>query len=104
MWEYIYDLNKGNKTGWGVKNFFPHPDELLILAYPKNLDGICQGKAGILMLFRGFGSVRVRFGSGSVQSDYIENLSPSLWLLAWLGSALAEVCQLASNLCTPIII
>ena len=34
---------------------------------------------------------------GSVQSDYIENLSPSLWLLAWLGSALAEVCQLTSS-------
>ena len=25
--------------------------------------------------------------------DSIDNLSPSLWLLAWLGSALAEVCQ-----------
>ena len=36
------------------------------------------------MRFR-FGSVRVWFCS--VQSDYIENLSPSLWLLAWLGLA-----------------
>ena len=25
--------------------------------------------------------------------DNIDNLSLSLWLLAWLGSALAEVCQ-----------
>ena len=33
-------------------------------------------------------------GEGREQYDSIDNLSPSLWLLAWLGSALAEVCQL----------
>ena len=27
----------GGKGGWGVKHFFPHPDELLIWAYPENL-------------------------------------------------------------------
>ena len=27
----------GGKGGWGVKNFFPHPNELLIWAYPENL-------------------------------------------------------------------
>ena len=25
------------KVGWRIKNFFPHPNELLICAYPKNL-------------------------------------------------------------------
>ena len=32
-------------------------------------------------------------GHSRGQHDSIDNLSPSLWLLAWLGSALAEVCQ-----------
>ena len=27
----------GGKGGWGVKNFLPHPNELLIWAYPENL-------------------------------------------------------------------
>ena len=50
----------GGKGGWGVKNFFPHPNELLIWAYPENLveiglvveavDELCgtagQGRAG----------------------------------------------------------
>ena len=27
----------GGKGGGGVKNFFPHPNELLIWAYPENL-------------------------------------------------------------------
>ena len=34
-----------------------------------------------------------RAGDGRAQHDSIDNLSPSLWLLAWLGSALAEVFQ-----------
>ena len=33
---------------------------------------------------------RAREGTGG---DSIDNLSPGLWLLAWLGSARAEVCQ-----------
>jgi hypothetical protein len=24
-------------VGWRIKNFFPHPNELFICAYPKNL-------------------------------------------------------------------
>ena len=32
-------------------------------------------------------------GMGRDISDYIENLSPNLWLWAWLGSGKAEVCQ-----------
>ena len=27
----------GGKGGWVVKNFFPHPNKLLIWAYPENL-------------------------------------------------------------------
>ena len=42
-----------------------------------------------------------RDGTGRAQhgdtTDNIENLSPGLWLLAWLGSARAEVCQLLLN-------
>ena len=50
----------GGKGGWWVKNFFLHPNELLIWAYPENLveirllveavDELCgrggQGRAG----------------------------------------------------------
>ena len=44
----------GGKGGWGVKNFFPHPNELLIWAYPENLVEIelvveapdCSGNLG----------------------------------------------------------
>ena len=61
----------GGKGGWGVKNFFPNLNELLIWAYPENLVGIGQVNAEKLMIFR----VRFGSGSGSVQSDYIENLS-----------------------------
>ena len=32
-------------------------------------------------------------GGHGTGGDSIDNLSPSLWHLAWLGSALAEVCQ-----------
>ena len=32
-------------------------------------------------------------GREGMGCDSIDNLSPSLWPLAWLGSALAEVCQ-----------
>ena len=79
----LEELGKGGRDdegvlggkGVGVKNFFLHPNKLLIWACPENLAGICQGKAEILMIFQ----VRVRFGFGfgfgSVQSDYIENLS-----------------------------
>ena len=35
-------------------------------------------------------------GRHGMGGDSIDNLSPSLWLLAWLGSALAEVCQYSS--------
>ena len=28
---------KWGRGGWGVKNFFPHPNYLLIWAYPENL-------------------------------------------------------------------
>ena len=31
-------------------------------------------------------------GQGTGRNS-IDNLSPGLWLLAWLGSAMAEVCQ-----------
>ena len=34
-----------------------------------------------------------RGGDGRAQRDSIDNLSPRFWLLSWLGSALAEVCQ-----------
>ena len=27
----------GGEGGWGVKNFFPHPNQFLIWAYPENL-------------------------------------------------------------------
>ena len=36
-------------------------------------------------------------GDGRAQRDSIDNLSPRFWLLAWLGSALAEVCQFAKG-------
>ena len=52
------------KGGQGVKNFFPDPNELLIWV-----------------------RVRVWVGFGSVQSDYIENLSLGF------GLALAEAYQ-----------
>ena len=42
----------------------------------------CAGRAG---------DWRAGQGTGH---DSIDNLSLGLWLLAWLGSALAEVCQL----------
>ena len=32
-----FRVRVGGKGGWRVKNFFPHPNELLIWAYPKNL-------------------------------------------------------------------
>ena len=83
----------GGKGGCGAKNFLPHPSELSIWAFPENLV-----KIGLLVeavgnfLRNGMG----RHGAGrhGDTSDYIDNLRPSLWLLAWLGSALAEVCQL----------
>ena len=39
---------------------------------------------------RARGRARARDGD---TSDYIDNLSPGLWLLAWLGLARAEVSQ-----------
>ena len=75
-----------------IKNFFINPNEYLIWAYPENLveirllveavDELCgTGRQG-------------RAGQGTGR-DSIDNLSLGLWLLAWLGSALAEVCQQA---------
>ena len=70
-----------------MKNFFPHPNELFIWAYPENLV-----KIGLLVeaVDEFCGRAGAWEGTGR---DSIDNLSPSLWLLAWLGSALAEVCQ-----------
>ena len=42
------------------------------------------------------GTGRDGTGTGRDTSDNIDNLSLGLWLLAWLGSALAEVCQFFS--------
>ena len=57
--------------------------------YPENLVRI-----GLLVEavdeFCGTGMGTGPHGTGH---DSIDNLSPSLWLLAWLGLALAEVCQ-----------
>ena len=74
----------------GVKNFFPHPNELLIWAYPENLV-----KIGLLVeaVDEFCGTGRHGTGRHGTGRDSIDNLSPSLWLLTWLGSALAEVCQ-----------
>ena len=56
----------------------------MIWAYSENLV-----KIGLVVE-----AVETGTGMGRHTSDYIDNLSLSLWLLAWLGSALAEVCQL----------
>ena len=74
----------------GVKNFFPHPNELLIWAYPENLVEIGLLVEALDEFCRRAGDGMGGHGTGG---DSIDNLSPSLWLLAWLGSALAEVCQ-----------
>ena len=62
----------GEKGGWGVKNFFPHPNELLIWAYPENLV-----KIGLLV-------EAVETFPGTARDgdifDYIHTHSPSLWL------------------------
>ena len=76
----------GKRRGWGVENFFPHPNELLIRAYPENLV-----KIGLLVeavdTFCGTG--RARDGDGDRDgrhNDYKGNLSfsfgsrPGLWL------------------------
>ena len=79
------------KGGWGAKNFFPHPNELLIWAYPENLVKIGQ-------LVEAVGNfLRAQDGTGRDTCDNIDNLSLGLWLFAWLGSALAEVCQHIRN-------
>ena len=49
----------GGKGGWGVKNFFPHPNELLIWAYPENLV-----KIGLLVEAVDEFCGRVREGTG----------------------------------------
>ena len=46
---------------------------------------------------------RDRTGQEGTGGDSIDNLSPSLWLLAWLGSALAEVCQHFYIFCQKIV-
>ena len=74
--------------GREVKNFFPHPNELFIWAYPENLI-----KIGLMVEAMDTLCGTGGHGTGRDRRDSIDNLSPGLWLLAWLGSALAEVCQ-----------
>ena len=78
----------GGKGGWGVQNLFPHPNELLIWAYPENLVEIrllVEAVETFLRMDTGHGHGN---GHGDT-SDYIDNLSlsfgfwPGLWL--WLG-------------------
>ena len=59
----------GEKGGWGVKNFFPHPNELLIWAYPENLVEI-EWLVEAVETFPGTGT-----GTARDTSDYIDNLS-----------------------------
>jgi hypothetical protein len=60
------------KVGWRITNFFPHPNELLICAYPKNLV-----KMGLIVE-----AMDTFCGSGQqgMGRDSIDNLSPSFWL------------------------
>ena len=73
-------------------DFFPHPNELLIWAYPENLV-----KIGLMVEAMDTLCGRAGDGDGTGRGS-IDNLSPSFWLLAWLGSVLAEVCQLMKSL------
>ena len=62
--------------------FFPHLNELLIWAYPENLVKIGLLVEAVDEFCGRAGEGRGREGTGR---DSIDNLSPSLWLLAWLG-------------------
>ena len=61
----------------GIKNFFPHPNELLIWTYPENLV-----KIGLMVEAVDEFCSRAREGRGPYS---IDNLSPRFWLLACLG-------------------
>ena len=65
---------------------FQYPNQLLIWAHPENL-------VEIRHLVEAVDELCGTGGQDRGQLDSIDNLSQSLWLLAWLGSALAEVCQ-----------
>ena len=72
----------GKGGGFGVKNFFPHPNELLIWAYAENLakighvvealDELC----GMALDIKG----RHRMAGQGTGCNSIDNLSPSFWL------------------------
>ena len=67
----------GGKGRWGVKNFFPHPNELLIRAYPENLVKI-RLLVEAVDTFCGTAQARAR----GTHCDYIDNLSLGVLTLA----------------------
>ena len=70
------------KGGWRITNFFPHPNELLICAYPENLVKIRLLVEAVETFLR----MGTGHGHGDT-SDYIDNLSLSFgfWPELWLG-------------------